>query len=244
MRRRRAAAARRAQLHLLNAQGPQPAKQLNPATAAAEAHALLTPALPPLALPTLGAQAAPGTPVLAVKDTASPAPPVLAAPAPRKVLAPAWPSAWRSMSSNGGELRFSVRAPDGRNAGLASWTRVNAPQANASVQMRGKTLGGVVLGDLRRKVIDRMLAEGGWVVNDMEREIGGRRTFVVVCESANAEGAHLSWVFYFTELNGQVYSLMTSARTDTAAVVAADAEQFVGALNARTNDAMTANMQR
>ena len=95
--------------------------------------------------------------------------------------------------------------------------------------------------DLRRKVIDKMLAEGGWVVNDMERTLGGRRTFVVVAESATPDGAHIAWVFYFTEFNGQVYGLVTNTRADQAAALAAAAEQFVAALNERTNNAMTAS---
>src|SRR5919205_4235224 len=65
MRRRRAAALRRAaRLHTLTAQGQAPASQ-NPAAAAAEAHALLTPGLQPLTLPNLTGRA--GTPALAVK---------------------------------------------------------------------------------------------------------------------------------------------------------------------------------
>src|SRR5919206_4426632 len=71
MRQRRAAAARRTRLSTLAAQGRLPVTQsdalaaqavtpaahVSPATRAAEAHALLTPALPPLALPAFGANA-------------------------------------------------------------------------------------------------------------------------------------------------------------------------------------------
>ena len=217
---------------------------VNPAAMAATAHALLTPALPPLALPNFAAQPASNMPILAVND--APAPPVVvAAPqAPRKASAPAWPSGWHSLPVNAsGELRFSVRGADGRSTGAVAWTRVAAPQMalSASAQARAKTIGGVALNDLRRKVIDKMLAEGGWVVNDMERTLGGRRTFVVIAESATPDGAHIAWVFYFTEFNGQVYGLVTNTRADQAAALAAAAEQFVAALNERTNNAMTAS---
>ena len=248
MRRRRAATvARRARLQ---AQAPAQLRPVaiaraNPAATAAEAHALLTPALPTLAVPNFSAQPTPNLPVLAVKDVATPAPPALPAPAPpRKAIAPAWPSAWHSLPVNAaGELRFSVRSADGRSTGAVTWTRVAAPQvaASANPQMRAKTLGGVSFADLRHKVIDKMMAEGGWVVNDMERTLGGRRTFVVVAESANADGAHVSWVFYFTEFNGQVYALTTNTRAEQAPALAADAEQFVMALNERMKDAMTAS---
>ena len=246
MRRRRAAAARRARLRALTAQGRKPVAgaQANPAATAAEAHALLTPALPPLTLPNLSARSAPLMPLVAVDDAPAPPPPVAITPAPpRKTTAPAWPGRWRSQSANAaGEMRFSVRAADGHNAGTVAWTRVPGvnPTAGATAP-RAKTLAGVPFSELRRKVIDRMLAEGGWVVNDLERQMGGRHTFVVVAESANADGAHLAWVFYFTEFNGQIYGLTTSTRADEAPALAADAEHFVAALNARAAAVLTAS---
>jgi hypothetical protein len=244
MRQRRTAAARRARLRTLTAQGRRPAAKANPAATASEAHALLTPALPPLALPSFTAHPAPLMPVVAVDDAPAPPPAIVAAvAAPRKAVAPAWPSSWRSLSANAlGEMRFSVRAADGHNAGMVTWTRVAGVNATAGVTTaRTKTLAGVAFAELRRKVIDRMLAEGGWVVNDLERQMGGRHTFVVVAESANADGAHLAWVFYFTEFNGQIYGLTTSTRADEAPALAADAEQFVAALNARAAAVLTAS---
>lgn len=244
MRQRRAAAARRARLRTLTAQGRKPATKANPAATASEAHALLTPALPPLALPNFAARPAPLMPIVAVDDAPAPPPAVVAAvAAPRKAVAPAWPSSWRSLSANAlGEMRFSVRAADGHNAGMVTWTRVAGVNAMPGVTTaRTKTLAGVAFSELRRKVIDRMLAEGGWVVNDLERQMGGRHTFVVVAESANADGAHLAWVFYFTEFNGQIYGLTTSTRADEAPALAAAAEQFVAALNARAAAVLTAS---
>ncbi|HYY41801.1 MAG TPA: hypothetical protein VE775_03650, partial [Pyrinomonadaceae bacterium] len=225
---------------------PTPA-QGSPATVAAEAHALLTPALPPLALPNFAARSAARMPVVAVNDAPAPPPPLSIAPAPpRKLSASAWPSGWRTLSTNGsGEMRFSVRAADGHNAGTVTWARVPGVMPAQGVSAsRAHMLAGVSFSELRRKVIDRMLAEGGWVVNDLERQMSGRHTFVVVAESANNEGAHIAWVFYFTEFNGQVYGLTTSARATDAPALAADAEQFVVALNARAADTQTASKQR
>src|SRR5438067_1601080 len=146
--RRRRAAARRAQLQPFNMQARPATASVNPAATAATAHALLTPALPPLALPNFAAQPASNMPILAVNDAAAPAPPVVvAAPqAPRKASAPAWPSGWHSLPVNAsGELRFSVRGADGRSTGAVAWTRVAAPQMalSASAQARAKTIGGV-----------------------------------------------------------------------------------------------------
>ena len=119
LRRRRALAARRARLRALAAQRRRTpvVKAGTPIQRAAEAHALLTPSLPPLALPNFSARRAPLTPELAVMNIAAPPPPLaLAAPAPpRKAVAPPWPSAWRSLSASAaGELRFSVRGADAK----------------------------------------------------------------------------------------------------------------------------------
>ena len=219
LRRRRAMAARRARLRALAAQGRASVAKNGPAQQAAAAHALLTPTLSPLALSAFSAQPSPITPTLAVADIPAPPPPAILAPAPpRKAVAPPWPSAWRTLSANAaGEMRFNVRAADGRNTGAVTWARIPTPVPAPNMPTRAKTISGVSFADLRRRVIDRMLAEGGWVINDLERELGGRRTFVVVAESANADGANVSWVFYFTEFNGQIYGLTTSTRTDTAA---------------------------
>lgn len=238
VRRRRAMMARQARRRALNTQGRLPGARNNPAVNAAAAHALLTPALAPLALPAFPVQPAANMPALAV-NVAAPALPYVAAPAPpRKVVAPQWPSAWRNLSNAAGELRFSVRGADEHNAGMVAWTRVAA--ADTSALAPTKSISGVAYTELRHKVINKMLAEGGWVVNDMTRDLGGRRTFIVVAESAQADGAHTSWVFYFTEFNGQVYGLTTSARVNDAPALAADAEQFVGALNSRARAATLA----
>src|SRR5437762_1226663 len=120
MRRRRAIAAQRARQRTLTAQGRTPEARLSPDARAAEAHAILTPALAPLALPDFNAHAAPLMPALAVKDIYAPPPPgaaaVTAAAPPRKASAPPWPGSWRNLPAGAGELRFSVTGADNRNA--------------------------------------------------------------------------------------------------------------------------------
>ncbi|HKP72809.1 MAG TPA: hypothetical protein VJT82_07720 [Pyrinomonadaceae bacterium] len=156
------------------------------------------------------------------------------------------PQSWSSAaSSRAGEMRFNVRAGDGRTKGSAVWSRVNLQSAAPSTSdSRSKTFGGVPTALLRRTVINRMVAEGGWVVNDMERQFGERRVFVVIAHSAAANGERRAWTFYFTESDGQVYSLATTAPADFADTLAAESEQAVVALGSRRAVPTTAQFQR
>ncbi|HEX8131778.1 MAG TPA: hypothetical protein VF527_21965 [Pyrinomonadaceae bacterium] len=158
---------------------------------------------------------------------------------PRSAASPL-PSAWSSAaSSRTGEMRFNVRAADGRVRSSAVWSRVNVQSAAASApDARSKTFGGVPLTLLRRTVINRMVAEGGWVTNDVQRQLGERRVFVVTAQSVAANGERRAWMFYFTESDGQIYSLATNAPAEFADTLAAESEQAVVALGAcRTNSA-------
>jgi hypothetical protein len=108
----------------------------------------------------------------------------------------------------------SVRhAPDGRAAGTAVISTVKlsgAEAAHAPATPKSKTVGGMSVTALRRTVIDRMVAEGGWVTNDAVREIQGRRVFVVFAQTGAPGAPTQSWSFYFTEVDGRVYSLATN----------------------------------
>jgi hypothetical protein len=163
---------------------------------------------------------------------------------PRPAASPL-PGAWSSAaSSRAGEMRFNVRAADGRVRSSAVWSRVNLQSAAPSASdTRGKTFGGVPLTLLRRTVINRMVAEGGWVTNDVQRQFGERRVFVVTAQSVAAGGERRSWTFYFTESEGQIYSLATNAPAEFADTLAAESEQAVVALGARRANS-TATAQR
>jgi hypothetical protein len=158
---------------------------------------------------------------------------------PRKFSALPVPQNWQSVSSSlGGEFKFSLRASDGRPSGVAVWSRVNLA-ASANVDRRNRALAGVSHASLRRTVIDRMLVEGGWVVNDFEREVAGQKVFVVVAQSEQG-GARRSWAYYFVEVNGQLFSLTTTAPAEFAASVASDAEQTLAAIASRQRPAAAA----
>jgi hypothetical protein len=97
-------------------------------------------------------------------------------------------------------------------------------------------LAGTSVTDLRRIVIDKMLTAGGWVVNDYQREMAGYRVFVVIGQTpGDARAPETSWNFYFTELNGRIYSLTTNTPQQYSDRMAADAEKFILSLHTASN---------
>jgi hypothetical protein len=142
-----------------------------------------------------------------------------------------WTPTRKARSS--GAAVFNVTTPDGRSAGTAVLAPValsDAELSSAPVTAKTKTVGGLSLTALRRKVIDRMVAEGGWVTNDFVQEIHGHRVFVVLAQTGAPGAPAQSWVFYFTEMDGRVYSLATTAPVEFAAPLALGSEQFVASL--------------
>ena len=97
-----------------------------------------------------------------------------------------------------------------------------------------KMLGGVAVADLRRMVIDKMVASGGWVVNDFVREVNGHRVFVVTAKTPkDALTPEKAWTFYFTEAGGRVYGLTTDAPVEFAERMTGEAERFIESLRAK-----------
>lgn len=145
---------------------------------------------------------------------------------------PALPNGW-SRRNSGGEMKFVVHSQDGRFLGEARFAAVNArPPGEVAVSPRSqrKMLGGVSFAELRRTVIDKMMAANGWVVNDLQREIGGRPVFIVLAQTpASSDGrtAQQSWVFYFTEVDGRIYSLATSSLLEAADRIAQESAQLL-----------------
>jgi hypothetical protein len=148
------------------------------------------------------------------------------------------PSNWSpSKRTRAGEAVYTVHSPDGRAAGTA----VLAPVSLSTEQVAGattgkaKTVGGVPVTALRRTVIDRMVAEGGWVTNDIIQESHGRRVFVVLAQTGAPGAPARSWTFYFTEIDGRVYSLATTAPVEFAAPLAAGSEQLMATLRSASS---------
>lgn len=144
------------------------------------------------------------------------------------------PKNWtRRAASAQGEMKFLVSASDGRPAAEAALSVVNlrpSLEVVMSAKMQRKSLAGVPLTQLRRTVIDKMLQSNGWVVNDFQREVGGHPVYIVLAQTApstDGRTPQLSWVFYFTEVDGRIYSLATRSLLEHADGVANDGAQVI-----------------
>lgn len=140
------------------------------------------------------------------------------------------PSGWKRSQASGSELQFSV---DGGNGSAA--ISVVGPATGETVDSgRNRTVGGVPTTSLRREVINRMVRENGWVVNDYQKEIGGKAVYVVVAQSQGTGGRVNSRMFYFTEVNGRIYSVATNSQTDAAERIAEESEKVIYSLQGRS----------
>ena len=140
------------------------------------------------------------------------------------------PSGWKRGASNGSELQFRVDDDGGRQIGSASLSVVGPATGADSYSVRSKTVGGVSTSALRRTVIDRMMKEEGWVVNDYQKEVNGKKVYVVVAQSKGAFGQVQSRLFYFTEVEGKIYSLATNAPNETSERLALESEKVINSL--------------
>lgn len=143
------------------------------------------------------------------------------------------------VAAGGSDLEFRVADQNGQQIGSAQLSVIGVamPQNEdgQSEKTRKQMLAGVPVSALRRTVIDRMIKENGWIVNDYQRVVDGRRVFVVVAQSS-AGGATQSRQFYFTEVDGRIYSLSTNAPTDYSDKVAADSEKLLRAMTPGNNN--------
>lgn len=142
------------------------------------------------------------------------------------------PTNWSAVAAYKGSSNFRIAAPKGlpeAQATLAVVAEAPPPTVRPLPSEQKRMLGGVALTDLRRSVIDKMIVAGGWVINDRARYINGQRVFEVIAQTpAMGEGKpEQVWNFYFTEVNGRVYSLTTRSVNGATPKVSADAEQFL-----------------
>ena len=123
--------------------------------------------------------------------------------------------------------------PGTMNLAVVAMSRPN-PAFLTSREMK-KMLGGVAVADLRRMVIDKMAASGGWVVNDFIREVNGNRVFVVTARTPkDALTPEKAWTFYFTEAGGRIYGLTTDAPVEFAERMTGEAERFIESLREKS----------
>jgi hypothetical protein len=142
------------------------------------------------------------------------------------------PAGWSAGSTTNAASTFRIVAPNGVPEAHATLAITALPSANANQAIgreQRNALGGVSYTDLRRTVIDKMISSGGWVVNDRQRELGGRRVFQVIAQTpATSDGKpEQVWNFYFTETNGRIFSLTTHTTGNFTERLSADAELFL-----------------
>ncbi len=139
------------------------------------------------------------------------------------------PTGWQPGGQTNSEVVFSVDG--GRGTAAIS---VVGPASGETVDTgRSRAVGGVPTSALRREVINRMIRENGWVVNDYQKEVGSKKVYVVVAQSQGAGGRLNSRMFYFTEVDGRIYSLSTNTNVDSADRIAEESEKVLNSLQPR-----------
>lgn len=153
------------------------------------------------------------------------------------------PNGWKAGKSSNGELQFRIDNASGMEVGSASISVVGPAMGETVVRDRNPTLAGVPTTSLRRDVINRMIRENGWVVNDYQKDLGGRSVYVVVAQSQGAGGRVSSRLFYFTEADGRIYSVATNASADSAERLAEESEKVVFSLQNRPRPIQQASVK-
>lgn len=154
------------------------------------------------------------------------------------------PRTWKKSQSTQSELQFNVSDDAGAQLGQASISVVGPSMGGDDSNTKSKTVGGVPTTSLRRNVIDRMIKENGWVVNDYQKEIGGKKVYVVVAQSEGAGGRIQSRVFYFAEADGRIYSVSTNAPNDSSERLAEESEKVINSmLRNRQNNTQQAELK-
>ena len=121
---------------------------------------------------------------------------------------------------------------NGSQIGLASISVIGPAMGADNNSARNKTVGGVPTTSLRSTVIDRMIKENGWVVNDYQKDIGGKKVYVVVAQSEGAGGLQ-SRMFYFTEVDGRIYSVTTTSPNGSSERIVQESEKVIDSLQRR-----------
>jgi hypothetical protein len=149
------------------------------------------------------------------------------------------PAGWSPSLTSPAELQFRVDNSAGDQVGSASISVVGP--ANPNEAGSRKTLGGVSTTALRRDVIDRMIRENGWVVNDYQKEIAGQQVYVVVAQSQAKNGSLQSRMFYFTEVDGKIYNVATNTSIQESERLAEESEKVINSLKNRVRPVRASN---
>lgn len=150
------------------------------------------------------------------------------------------PTGWKSAQSSPAELQFRVDNSAGDQVGSASISVVGPAVSSSSGP---KNVGGVSTTTLRREVIDRMIRENGWVVNDYQKDIAGQPVYVVEAQSQAKSGSLQSRMFYFTEVDGRIYSVATNSPAQENERLAEESEKVINSLKSRVRPAQRASIK-
>ncbi|MEO7538544.1 MAG: hypothetical protein ABIV21_00820, partial [Pyrinomonadaceae bacterium] len=150
------------------------------------------------------------------------------------------PAGWRPAVTSPAQLQFRVDNTSGSQVGSATITVVG-PSVGGSNDPR-RSVGGVSTTSLRREVIDRMIRENGWVVNDYQKEISGQPVYVVVAQSQAKNGGVQSRMFYFTEVDGRIYSVATNSPVQEGERLAEESEKVINSLRNRVRPGQRAGL--
>jgi hypothetical protein len=153
------------------------------------------------------------------------------------------PAGWRPASVSPAELQFRVDNTSGDQVGSASISIVGPATNSVGDYARTKSVGGVSTSSLRREVIDRMVRENGWVVNDYQKDIAGQPVYVVVAQSQSRSGSLQSRMFYFTEVDGKVYSVATNSPVQEQERLAEESEKVINSLKSRVRPNLRAGLK-
>jgi hypothetical protein len=150
------------------------------------------------------------------------------------------PKGWKAAKAMPAEVQFRVDNASGDQVGSASISVVGP--ATTSGVSSNKAVGGISTSSLRRDVIDRMIKENGWVVNDYQKEIAGQPVYVVVAQSQARNGAVQSRMFYFTEVDGRIYSVATNSPSQESERLAEESEKVINSLKSRVRPTQRASV--
>ena len=179
-------------------------------------------------------------------NPASKSAPVAAKKADTKAVLPSGdqaPAGWKTSQTSPAELQFRVDNSSGIQVGSASISVVGPAVSQPNEFAKNKSVGGVPTTSLRREVIDRMIRENGWVVNDYQKDIAGQNVYVVVAQSQAKNGSVQSRMFYFTEVDGRIYSVATNSPVQESERLAEESEKVINSLKSRVRPALRASVK-
>lgn len=142
---------------------------------------------------------------------------------------------WINKGMDQGQLQFNVQdEKTGTQFGSAAISVIGpAVENNQVINSRVKTVGGVSTTALRRTVIDQMIREEGWVVNDYEKDVNGKKVYVVVAQAPDANNQVENRMYYFTEADGKIYSIATKAPEKGSEKLAEESEKVIDSLQSK-----------